>query len=326
MVNMRQYGLIGRKLGHSFSARFFSGKFADESISATYSLMELPSIACLRDLLAEKGELCGFNVTIPYKQEVIPHLASATDAARKIGAVNTVRVFRPKNPILPAGGAMNALYGENTDAPGFRAAIEPLLPHATRRALVLGSGGASRAVAYALAEMGIPVTPVSRRTSGNAIAYSDISEETIAAHNLIVNCTPLGMWPDTSSAPDIPYSYIGAGHLCFDLVYNPETTLFMRKCRERGATVSNGLQMLINQALLAWDFWQQPITRRFMSRIIEVESPTGEISSYPLSVAEATYGPDNRIIRLDIRPYECEIPGVEYFDAPLRFRYPDASL
>ena len=245
---MELYGLIGKKLGHSFSAKFFNDKFMREGIDARYALFEIPSADSLPHLIEEHPDLKGLNVTIPYKQDVIPMLDSLTDSAREIGAVNTILVTH-----LPDGGVR--LDGHNTDAPGFMEAIRPMLHSGCRRALVLGQGGASLAVIYALRRLGIEVTKVSRTRKDDAISYGDLNAGVMCEHQVIVNCTPLGMWPDTESCPDIPYDAITEEHVCFDLVYNPEVTEFMRRASEHGATVSNGLEMLHNQAVLAWKFW-----------------------------------------------------------------------
>ncbi len=250
-LKMKEYGLIGRKLGHSFSAKYFNEKFAREGIDARYELFEIPSIEGVSDLLSEHPELVGLNVTIPYKRDILPYCTTLTESASEIGAVNTVKIER-----LPGG---MALHGHNTDAPGFAAAIEPMLGGVLKepspRALVLGQGGASLAVIYALRKMGIGVTKVSRHASEGVITYADLTPEVMAAHLVIVNCTPLGMWPETDACADIPYDCVSELHVCFDLVYNPEETEFMKRCAAKGAKVSNGLQMLHNQADLAWEFW-----------------------------------------------------------------------
>ncbi|MDE5662978.1 MAG: shikimate dehydrogenase [Muribaculaceae bacterium] len=320
------YGLIGRKLGHSFSARFFNDKFAAEGIAARYELFEIPHIGELPGLISWHRDLCGFNVTIPYKQDVMPLLAAVTDSARRIGAVNTVRVFRQLQPEGIAASIGYTLEGHNTDAPGFTMAIEPLLPHpmadGEHRALVLGTGGASRAVVYALRRLGISVTLVSRRRSAGTLAYEDLNAEVMERHNIVVNCTPLGMWPDVEECPPIPYEMLSDRWLCFDLVYNPETTEFMRRSAEHGATVSNGMQMLINQANLAWEFWQAPRRKRYMSRLVELRHPDGSVESHSLAIAELTYAPDGSVSHADVTPFSEEVPGVEYLDNPIRIDLP----
>lgn len=245
---MVTYGLIGRKLGHSFSAKYFNEKFKREKIDAEYKLFEIPSIEGISNIITSCPTLRGLNVTIPYKQEVIHLLHHLTDAADEIGAVNTIRIHRDGSDIR--------LTGHNTDAGGFQAAIKPMIGN-RKKALVLGQGGASKAIIYSLKNLGISVTKVSRTPKHDTITYHDITKDIIEEHEIIVNCTPLGMWPDIDSAPTIPYQFVGNRHLCFDIVYNPEVTKFMRLCRDKGAIVSNGLKMLYEQAELAYEFWDE---------------------------------------------------------------------
>lgn len=249
------YGLIGRTLSHSFSADLFAAKFRDEGIDARYELWELPDIANITDKVLSLPGLRGFNVTIPYKRAIIPYLDEVSDEAGRIGAVNVVKVRRS-----PAGEV--TLKGYNTDCRGFAGSVLPFLSDETlfRRALVLGTGGAAQAVKYALEQLGLGVEMVSRRPRGRRgiVGYPRLrDEEFMDARRLIVNATPLGTAPDTDRCPDIPYRLIGGGHLCVDLVYNPEVTEFMRRCAARGATVRNGLEMLRLQALEAWRIWQE---------------------------------------------------------------------
>lgn len=265
------YGLIGKRLGHSFSAGYFNDKFLRDGIDARYEMFEIPEIDDLKGVLADNPDLRGLNVTIPYKQDVIPMLDYLTDSAREIGAVNTIRIELDEigaklfdgnsKGSTNVGYRLNKikLYGHNTDAPGFLQAIRPLLPVDTvgMRALVLGQGGASKAVIFALSSLGIKITKVSRRAADDTVTYDSLTSQIIREHKIIVNCTPLGMWPDVNSFPDIPYNGITPEHICFDLVYNPDVTAFMLRTAERGATVSNGLQMLYNQADLAWKFWNK---------------------------------------------------------------------
>lgn len=244
----QRYGLVGRHLGHSFSRVWFTEKFAREGIDATYSNFELTDIAALPRLLQDDAQLCGFNVTIPYKQAIIPLLDGGIDAtAARIGAVNTVRR-------MPDG----QLRGFNTDAPAFAESLRLLLEGrgAPLKALVLGTGGASRAVAAALEAMGIDRVHVSRKAGAGHITYADLTPAVVATHTLIVNTTPLGMWPDTASAPELPYGAITPQHACFDLVYNPDPTEFMRRAAARGAATASGIGMLRLQAEGAWRIWQ----------------------------------------------------------------------
>lgn len=239
------YGLIGNPIKHSFSADFFNSKFKREGIDEEYRLFQLEKIDDLKELLTEHKDLKGLNVTIPYKQQVIPYLDRLSDEAREIGAVNVIKISE--------GG--HRLKGFNSDAVGFRDSIKPLLRPHMRKALILGTGGASRAVEYVLRKEGLEVMKVSRKGKDGLLSYSDMTQEVMSEFHVIVNTTPLGMWPKTDTCPDIPYSLLTPGHLCFDLVYNPETTLFMQKASEMGATVKNGLEMLHGQAIAAWKIW-----------------------------------------------------------------------
>lgn len=238
------YGLIGKPLGHSFSASFFNDKFEKENIPEHYSLFPLDNIGQLQQLLNDHPDLKGLNVTIPYKKEVIPFLSELSEAASEIGAVNVIKF-----------GSDGKLSGHNTDAIGFRNSIEPLLEPHMKKALVLGTGGASLAVAYVLRSLGLQVTFVSRKSSPGMLTYSELTPEVIAENHVIVNTTPLGTWPDTDACPDIPYNLLTPAHLCHDLVYNPEITKFMRLANEYGAKVKNGLEMLKGQAVAAWEIW-----------------------------------------------------------------------
>lgn len=251
---MREFGLIGYPLGHSFSGNFFSEKFRREGLQCTYNLFPMPNIGEISALLESHPQLAGVNVTIPHKERVLPYLDSISDDARHIGAINVIRIHNGK------------LEGYNTDWHGFADSVKPLLRPDVRKALILGTGGASKAVAYALRQLKIGVTFVSRKPEKalhdneseikpDIIGYDSLDEKTMSANPLIVNCTPLGTYPDIESAPDIPYHLITEHHICHDLVYNPERTEFMRRCAERGATVKNGLEMLHNQALLSWKIW-----------------------------------------------------------------------
>lgn len=239
------YGLVGFPLGHSFSRSYFTDKFAREGIDARYINFELPDINMLEKVVADTAGLRGFNVTIPYKQAVIPMLHHLDAEAAEIGAVNVVRVESD-----------GSLSGYNSDVYGFVESIRPLLAGGNHtKALVLGTGGASRAVCYGLRSLGIRPTRVSRKPGPDNITYADLSPEVMSGHTVVVNTTPLGMYPAVDTAPAIPYDLLTSHHVCFDLVYNPETTRFMQLSAARGATVSNGLLMLRLQALRAWDIW-----------------------------------------------------------------------
>lgn len=244
------YGLVGYPLGHSFSARFFSEKFQREQIDAAYLNFEMADVTSLRDLITSQPRLRGLNVTIPHKQAVIPLLDEISDEAAEIGAVNVIRIRRDAN-------GRPQLKGYNSDVIGFSRSLQPLLRPVHRKALVIGTGGASKAVHYALHRLGIDTTPVSRHAGPKRLTYADLTPEVMQEHLLIVNCTPVGMFPHTEECPDIPYACLGPDHLLYDLVYNPEETLFMRRGLDRGATVKNGLEMLHLQALAGWEFWQE---------------------------------------------------------------------
>lgn len=273
-----EYGLLGYPLGHSFSRAYFNNKFAKEGIDAEYLNFELQSVEELPQLLAEHPRLRGLNVTIPHKQAVIPLLDELSDEARAIGAVNVIRIERQES-----GTAKPYLKGFNSDVIGFVESIRPLLQPHHKRALVLGTGGASKAVCRGLEKLGIEWRYVSRKRqtatpapdgpitapsaspkspitvpSGSPegpLTYSDLTPSFIADYTVIVNCTPLGMFPRIDSSPELPYAALSKHHLLFDLVYNPGITQFMRQGRRFGATVKNGLEMLHLQADASWDFW-----------------------------------------------------------------------
>ena len=235
---MRHYGIIGFPLLHSFSAKYFNEKFATEKIEAEYSLFPMKELTSERvnELM---DSLDGFNVTLPHKQAIIPFLDRLDETAEVIGAVNVV----------------HKRIGYNTDCLGFMTSIRPLLRDFDRKALVLGTGGASKAVCYGLRKLGITPTLVSRTPKEGMFGYEELNAEIMDTHSIIVNCTPLGMYPDIDSCPPIPYTLISAQHLLFDCVYNPEETLFLRKGKEQGATIQNGIGMLIGQAKEAWKIW-----------------------------------------------------------------------
>ena len=235
---MRHFGIIGFPLLHSFSAKYFNEKFATEKIEAEYSLYPMKELTSERvnDLL---DSLDGFNVTLPHKQAIIPFLERLDETAETIGAVNVVC----------------KKVGYNTDCLGFMDSIRPLLRDYDKQALVLGTGGASKAVCYGLRKLGITPTLVSRTPKEGMIGYEDLTPAVMHTHTVIVNCTPLGMLPDIDSCPAIPYEQITARHLLFDCVYNPEETLFLSKGKAQGATIRNGMEMLTGQAKAAWKIW-----------------------------------------------------------------------
>lgn len=245
---MQKYGLIGYPLGHSFSKNFFNQKFESEHIDAQYINFEIPSIKDFKDVLKFNPELHGLNVTIPYKEQVIPYLDDLDEDARLIGAVNVIKFAR-------GFLGKTKLIGYNSDVIGFRRSIEPLLTDSHRRALILGTGGASKAVFHGLKQLGVESTFVSRTAKEGCITYADLTREMMDRYTVIVNTTPLGMFPNVDSCPDIPYEWLTPNHLLYDLLYNPDETLFMRRGKERGATVKNGLEMLLLQAFAAWEIW-----------------------------------------------------------------------
>ena len=247
---MDKYGLIGYPLGHSFSVSYFNQKFSDEGINARYYNFELPNIDELLEVLGSNPELKGFNVTIPYKEKVIPFLDSITPEARAIGAVNVVRVSHE--------GTKIRLKGYNSDVIGFTKSIEPMLDHKWhQKALVLGTGGASKAIGYGLKTLGIEPDLVSRCQRPGTIQYEQITPEVIKEYNVVVNCTPMGMYPHVDECPTLPYEAMDSHTILYDLIYNPDETLFMKKGKERGADVKNGLEMLLLQAFAAWEMWQE---------------------------------------------------------------------
>lgn len=246
---MNTYGLIGYPLGHSFSRGYFTDFFARQGLDAEYKNFELPHIEQLSEVLENEATLCGFNVTIPYKQQVFPYLHELDDAARAIGAVNVVKVTRHDGNIR--------LKGYNTDYIGFADAIRPLLkPHHTH-ALILGTGGASKAVDYALRQLGLHTQYVSRTARESTISYEELTPERMAQYTVIVNTTPLGMHPKTEECPPLDYTQISGKHLLYDVVYNPEKTLFLHRGEKAGATICNGMSMLIGQAKAAWRIWAE---------------------------------------------------------------------
>lgn len=245
---MRQFGLIGYPISHSFSKKYFSEKFIREGIKdAYYELFPLPDIALFPILVSRKQYLSGLNVTIPHKEAVIPFLDELHEAAQRIGAVNVIKVE-----------ADGQLIGYNSDYYGFKLSLEKQIKiHNIEhtQALVLGTGGASKAVKAALEDLGISFREVSRQAKDGVWAYEDITAEALQTHTLIVNTTPLGMYPNTETCPPLPYEQLTPRHLLFDLVYNPTETLFMQKGQTAGAHVANGLEMLHLQAEKAWEIW-----------------------------------------------------------------------
>lgn len=248
---MDKYGLIGYPLKHSFSISYFNEKFQSENIDAEYVNFEIPSIEDFMEVVEENPNLRGLNVTIPYKEQVIPYLDELDKDTAKIGAVNVIK-------IIPQGKGDVKLVGYNSDIVGFTRSIEPLLQSHHVKALILGTGGASKAVFHGLANLGIKATFVSRtKKSNDILTYQELTPEIMQEHTVIVNTTPLGMYPNVDACPDIPYDQLTPNHLLYDLLYNPHETLFMKKGMERGATVKNGLEMLLLQAFVSWEIWNK---------------------------------------------------------------------
>lgn len=245
---MDKYGLIGYPLGHSFSRQFFMEKFAREGIHATYENYEIPQADMLLQVIREHPELRGLNCTIPYKQAIIPLLDELSDEAREIGAVNVIRIDRNHEGKV-------WLKGYNSDVIGFTESIKPLLSLTEHNALVLGTGGASRAICHGLTQLGIRWQYVSRREQPGMLTYDALTPDFIRAHDIIINCSPVGMFPHTDEAPQLPYEALDRRHLLFDLIYNPAETGFMRLGALQGATVKNGLEMLHLQAIASWQIW-----------------------------------------------------------------------
>ena len=245
----KKYGLIGFPLGHSFSKDYFNKKFSSEGIDAEYVNFEISDVNDLKFILHENPDLCGLNVTLPHKTNVIPLLDDITDNARNIGAVNVIKFNKEKSGKLQ-------LEGHNSDITGFKQSIEPLLNETHRKALILGTGGASKAIYHGLRQLGLECLFVSRsKDKDSCISYEEITPDVMANHTVIVNTTPLGMFPKANFCPDIPYQYLTPNHILNDLIYNPDETLFMQKGKEYGATVKNGLEMLLLQAFISWEIW-----------------------------------------------------------------------
>lgn len=246
----RLFGLIGYPLSHSFSKRYFTEKFEREGIAGCrYELFPLEYIEDLPKLLKRQTTLCGLNVTIPYKQAVLPYLQELEAGAEAIGAVNTIRIANGK------------LTGYNTDAYGFIESLQRFLQESDKQppgALVLGTGGAAKAVVWALQQLGIPHLSVSRRVEPGCILYENIDKERLTTYPLLINTTPLGMSPYTGACPPLPYDLLDRQNLLYDLVYNPEQTLFLQKGKQAGCHTTNGLEMLYLQAEKAWSVWNDP--------------------------------------------------------------------
>ena len=243
---MKQYGLIGKNISYSFSKNFFSEFFRQNQLECSYENFDIQTIDELQAKVLQNLNLAGLNVTIPYKEQIIPFLDELDEEAREIGAVNTIK--------FDAKGKMK---GFNTDHYGFSKSLLEQGTEIPSSALVLGAGGASKAVAFALKKLSIPFQIVSRKEGKNTLNYNQLTEKQISESLLIINCTPLGTFPEINQFPEIPYSGIGTKHLLFDLIYNPETTIFLQKGAAQGAKIVNGKAMLCYQALRSWEIWNE---------------------------------------------------------------------
>ncbi len=246
MNNRTKFGLVGKNIEYSFSKKYFTNKFNELGlIKYSYTNFDLPEIFEFPFILYQKeDEFKGFNVTIPYKQEIIKYLNELDETSISVGAVNTIKVSED-----------NKLIGFNTDVYGFQKSLQPILKKHHTKALILGTGGASKAIAFALKKLAIEFKIVSRYKAENVITYSELTKEIMDDYKLIINCTPLGTSPNTEQYPDLPYEYLGDKHLLYDLVYNPEMTKFLVKGKKRGAIIKNGYEMLELQAEKSWEIW-----------------------------------------------------------------------
>ena len=247
---MQKYGLVGYPLKQSFSIGYFNEKFSSEKIEAEYINFEIPDINNFPEIIEANPNLHGLNVTIPYKEKVIPYLDELDKQTAAIGAVNVIKIIRNK-------GGKPKLIGYNSDIIGFTQSIQPLLQSHHKKALILGTGGASKAVFHGLKNLGIEAKFVSRTARFGMLTYEELNAEIIKEYTVIVNCTPVGMYPKVDACPDIPYEAITSEHLLYDLLYNPNITLFMKKGEAKGAVTKNGLEMLLLQAFAAWEIWQK---------------------------------------------------------------------
>lgn len=244
MDKKKRFGLLGRNISYSFSQGYFTQKFSGLGLEHhSYENFDLREIGEIKEIIRENKDIKGLNVTIPYKEEIIPYLDELDAQAAKIGAVNTIKFTD------------SGLKGFNTDAYGFKKSLEPHLKKHHKKALILGTGGASKAIAFVLDAVGIDFCFVSRKPTASQVSYTDLDSKILNEYLVIINCTPLGTHPDIEKKPDIPYEFLGAQHLLFDLIYNPEKTAFLRAGELRGASICNGLSMLEFQAEKAWEIW-----------------------------------------------------------------------
>ncbi|MDR0228344.1 MAG: shikimate dehydrogenase [Flavobacteriaceae bacterium] len=245
-MKTKRFGLIGKNIDYSFSRGYFTEKFSKLKLDCSYENFDVESLQLFADLISESHDIKGFNVTIPYKESIIPYLDSLSTKAKKIGAVNTIRIDRKGN-----------LKGYNTDWYGFYYSLKPLLKYSHKRALILGTGGASKAVEYALKKLGIKYQFVSRTKHDDSLTYEELTSKHLERHTIIINTTPVGTFPDIEEMPEIPVEWLTAKHIVFDLIYNPEETKLMREAAKRGAITKNGYEMLVLQAEKAWTIWNK---------------------------------------------------------------------
>jgi shikimate dehydrogenase len=247
LQNNKKFGLIGKNISYSFSKKYFAEKFSKDIFDdCTYENFDIPNIEEFPNILKNNPDLKGLNVTIPYKEAIIPFLDTLSDKAFKIGAVNVIRFTKKGN-----------LKGYNSDWYGFKKSLKPLLQPHHKKALILGTGGGAKAVAYALEQLGIFYTFISREASENTMDYNLINATTFDNYQIIINCTPLGTSPNIKEFPPIPYTFFTEKHIAFDLIYNPEETQFLKKAKKQGAQIKNGKEMLIFQAEKAWKIWNK---------------------------------------------------------------------
>ena len=247
METQKKFGLLGKDISYSFSKKYFTEKFSHELFEdCCYENFDIPTIEEFPTILKNNPDLKGLNVTIPYKEAILPYLDTLSEKAFKIGAVNVIRFTKKGN-----------LKGYNSDWYGFKKALKPLLQPHHKKALILGTGGAAKAVAFALEQMGILYTYVSREASENAIDYNRINTTTFDNYHIIINCTPVGTSPNTKEFPPIPYQFFTEKHIALDLIYNPEETQFLKKAKKKGAVTKNGYEMLVFQAEKAWKIWNK---------------------------------------------------------------------
>lgn len=253
-----KFGLLGHPLGHSFSKKFHNERFQTLGIDAVYENYDLADIDDLVRVLGEEKQLMGLNVTIPYKQDVMRFLDELDPVAEKIGAVNVVKIIHlDKSSRMWGKTKIEGLFlkGFNSDIIGFAESIRPMLTPAHRKALILGTGGASKAIKVALENLGIETMYVSRSKGDGRLTYAELTSDVMREYTVVVNCSPLGMYPNIDQCPDIPYDSLTPSHVCFDVVYNPEITMFMKKSQERGASVKCGYEMLVGQAIASYEIW-----------------------------------------------------------------------